>query len=63
MEKYYKTIHTIAIGLFILIGLTCSISCDDTLESRIEPKIDVQEEVTIEPEGSREVIKLKSSYP
>lgn len=63
MKKYCKFSRLITAGLFTLFISVLFISCNDSIESKIEPKIDIQDELIVETEGSREVINLKSSYP
>ena len=46
--------------LFILMLLSCN---DDNLVKRLDPGIEINEELTVGPAASREVIHLKSTYP
>lgn len=46
--------------LFILMSLSCN---DDNLVKRLDPGIEINEELTVGPAASREVIHLRSTYP
>lgn len=46
--------------LFILMLLSCN---DDNLVKRLDPGIEINEELTVGPVASRKVIHLKSTYP
>ena len=63
MKIQSKFPHLFTKGLLFLFVTALFISCDDALEGKINPHIDMQEEIIINPEGGREVIDLRSSYP
>ena len=49
------------IGLLALIGIA---SCDDSdIVRKVEPKLEIEEELLVAPSVSRKVVKLHSTYP
>ena len=51
-------------GVFGVIFILLITSCDDlSLLRRVEPKLDIQEEIFTSPSASRQVLKLHSTYP
>ena len=64
MKRQYINPHYLLsslIGLLALIGIA---SCDDSdIVRKVEPKLDIEEELLVAPSVSRQVVKLHSTYP
>ena len=62
MRKYIIT-HILT-GIVGLLAIILHGSCDSSdLVSRVEPKLEMQDELFIGPSASREVLDLHSTYP
>lgn len=55
MKIQSKFPHLFTKGLLFLFVTALFISCDDALEGKINPHIDMQEEIIINPEGGRKL--------
>lgn len=64
MKKHFIYSRYLLSGLLGLVALVLSVSCDDSdLVRRVEPKIEIQEDLFAGPIASRQVLKLHSTYP
>lgn len=64
MKKYSIYSHCLLCGLLNLMILFLTVSCDDSdLVRRVEPRIEIQEDLFANPSASRQVLKLHSTYP
>ncbi len=64
MKKHYIYFHYILGGLMSLMMSVFSVSCDDSeLVRRVDPQIEVQEDLFVVPSASWQVVELHSTYP
>ena len=62
-KRYIKRYHLwrALLGLLTLISL---VACDDSdIVRRVEPNLNIEEELLVSPSRARQVVKLRSTYP
>ena len=64
MKRQYINPHYLLSGLIGLLALIGIASCDDSdIVRKVEPKLEIEEELLVAPSVSRKVVKLHSTYP
>ena len=64
MKRQYINPHYLLSSLMGLLALIGIASCDDSdIVRKVEPKLDIEEELLVAPSVSRQVVKLHSTYP
>lgn len=64
MKKQNINLHRLWSGLVGLLAIIFWTACDDSdLVRRVEPKLDIEDELLVAPRSTRQVVQLRSTYP